>query len=121
VEGELADGRTSDIDFQAIRRRLLASGPLIVLSNFSRLSSREMTRVAGPPKPIHVTERELFEREIVHVKSEDPKLRGEQGVALAVSLLRTLKEGRRENENKGEFEDRASKAGLGVLGLKEET
>jgi hypothetical protein len=121
VEGELADGKTSDIDFPAIRKRLLASGPLMVLSNYSRLSSRGMTRKAGPPRPAHVTERELFEREIIHVKSDELKLRGGRGVTLAVSLLGTLKEGRRENENKGDFEDRISKAGLGVLGLGEPT
>jgi len=117
VEGELSEGKVSDIDFFAIRRRLLASHPLIVLSNYSRLTSRELRKEAGPPKTVHVTEREIFEREIAHVKSEEPKLRGDQGVTVALSLLRTLKEGRRENENKGEFEDRTTKAGLDVLGL----
>jgi DNA repair protein SbcD/Mre11 len=121
VEGELADGKTSDIDFPAIRRRLMASRPLIVLSNYSHLSSREMTRNAASLRPVHVTVRELFEREIVRVKSEEPRLRGEQGVNLAVSLLNTLKEGKRENENKGEFEDRTSNSGLNVLGLKEDS
>ncbi|MDG6898827.1 MAG: DNA repair exonuclease, partial [Nitrososphaerota archaeon] len=120
AEGELAEGRTSDIDFFAIRKRLLASRPLIVLSNYSHLTSRELARDAGSPKPVHVTERELFEREVAHVKSEEARLRGEQGVTLALSLLKTLKEGRKENENKGEFEDRTSKAGLDVLGIKEE-
>jgi exonuclease SbcD len=120
VEGELADGKTSDIDFFAIRKRLILSGPLVVLSNYSHLSSRELTREVGPPKPVHVTERELFEREIVHVRSEEPKLRGEQGVTLALNLLRTLKEAKKENENKGEFEDRTSRAGFDALGLKEE-
>jgi exonuclease SbcD len=120
VEGELADGKTSDIDFFAIRKRLMSSGPLIVLSNYSHLSSRELNREVGPPKPVYITERELFAREIVHVKSEEPKLRGEQGVTLALNLLRTLKEARKENENKGEFEDRTSKAGFDALDLKED-
>jgi DNA repair protein SbcD/Mre11 len=120
VEGELSDGKTSDIDFFAIRKRLLATGPLIVLSNYSHLSSRELAKEIGPPRPVHATERELFEHEIVRVKPEEAKLRGEQGVKLALALLGTLKEGRRENENKGEFEDRTTKAGFDVLGLKEE-
>ena len=121
VEGKLAEGKTSDIDFSAIRRRLLASGPIVVLSNYSHLSSPELIRDGGAPKPVHITERELFEREIHHVKSEEAKLRGERGVALAVDLLKALKEGRRENEAKGDFEDRTSEKGLGVLGLKEES
>jgi DNA repair protein SbcD/Mre11 len=118
VEGELGEGKTSDIDFFAIRKRLLASGPLVVLSSYSHLTSRELTRGAGTPRPIHLTEQELFEHEIGRVKSEETKLRGKTGVALALGLLETLKEGKRENENKGEFEDRTSMAGLEVLGLK---
>ncbi len=71
-------------------------------------------------KPVHVTERELFEREISGVKSEEKGLRGDQGVRLSLGLLRALKEGRKENENKGDFEDRTAKAGFDLLGLKEE-
>ncbi len=120
VEGELADGRTSDIDFSAIRKRLMASGPTIVLSNYSRLTSREQASPAVPARPVQETERELFEKGIGRVKSEEPGLRGQKGVTLALGLLKALKEGRKENENKGEFEDRTARTGLGVLGLKEE-
>lgn len=120
VEGQLAEGKTSDINFFATRKRLQATGPLIVLSNYSHLTSLEQAREAGSPRQAYETERELFEREIAHVKSDEARLRGEQGVVLALDLLRTLKEGRRENENKGEFEDRISTAGLGVLGLEED-
>ena len=121
VEGILADGKTSDIDFAAVRRRLLASSPLVILSNYSHLSSREMARQGGPPKPLHATERDLFEREIALVTSEEPRLRGERGVELAVALLATLKEGKKENENKGDFEERTTNSGLGVLGLEVES
>lgn len=119
VEGELSDGKTSDIDFYAVRRLLMASKPAIVLSNYSHLTTREQ-RSIPPPKPSQVAEKELFEREIIKVKSDEVPLRGSKGVALAVELLNVLKEGRRENENKGDFEDRTAKAGFGVLGLKEE-
>ena len=77
----------------------------------------EQARQAGPPKPIHVTERELFEKEISRVNSEEAKLRGDKGVSLAVALLKTLKEGKKVNETKGEFETRTSKSGFSVLGL----
>lgn len=117
VEGELAEGKTSDIDFAAVRKRLGASAPLIVLSNNSHLTSKEQVKSAGPPTPVHVTERQLFEKEISRVKSEEAKLRGEKGVSLAVDLLRTLKEGKKENETKGAFEERTHRAGFAVLGL----
>lgn len=120
VEGELANGKTSDINFLAIRRRLSTSGPISVLSNFSRLTSREQATDSRPPRPTQVTERELFEREIVHAKSEEPRLRGEKGVELAIDLLRALKEGRKENENKGDYEDRVVRTGGEVLGLERE-
>ncbi len=120
VEGELADGKTSDIDFAAIRKRLLASAPAIVLSNYSRLTSREEGKPAVKPRPVQETERELFEREIAKVKSDEKNLRGEKGVTLALDLLKALKEGRKENENKGEFEERTARTGFGVLGLKED-
>lgn len=119
AEGELSDGKTSDIDFGAVRKLLMASKPTIVLSNYSHLTTKEQKSVVLA-KPSQATERELFEREISKVKSDEGALRGSKGVALALELLRVLKEGRKENENKGDFEDRTAKAGFGVLGLKEE-
>jgi DNA repair protein SbcD/Mre11 len=119
VEGQLSDGKTSDIDFNAVRRRLLASGPKVVLSNYSHFTSLAMARPEGPARPVWVTERELFAKEIGRVKSEVPKLRGDEGVTMALDLLKVLKTGRKENENKGEFEDRTTKAGFDVLGLEE--
>jgi len=120
VEGELAEGKTSDIDFTMIRRRLFASNPLSVLSNYSRLVSKEMPKGLAP-KPVRVTEREVFESRVSSVTVDEPGLRGENGIGLAVSLLGVLKEGRRENENKGDFEERVSKSGLALLGLEEKT
>lgn len=120
VEGELSDGKTSDIDFFAIRRRLAASGPAIVLSNYSHLTSREQAKPPDQPRPVQTTEKETFEREIANVKSEEPELRGQKGVSLALDLMRALKEGRKENENKGSFEDRTANTGFEILGLKEE-
>ena len=117
VEGELADGKTSDIDFFAVRKRLSTSGPISVLSNYSRLSSREQAVDSQPPKPIQVTEKELFEREVSHVRSEEQRLRGENGVSLAIELLKALKEGKKENENKRDYEDRIVRTGVDVLGL----
>lgn len=117
VEGELSEGKTSDIDFAAVRKRLAASGPLVVLSSTSHLTSKEQVKQAGPPAPVHITERQLFEKEISRVKSEEAKLRGEKGVSLAVDLLRTLKAGKKENETKGAFEERVHRAGFAVLGL----
>jgi DNA repair protein SbcD/Mre11 len=117
VEGELSDGKTSDVDFFAVKKQLMASGPVTVLSNYSRLTSRAQ-RKNHPPKPAQVTERELFEREISNMRSEEPDLRGQKGVALAVELLGKFKEGKKENENKADYEERTARTGFEVLGLK---
>lgn len=119
VEGELSDGKTSDIDFVTIRRRLLASNPLSVLSNYSHLTSRETPKELLPPKSVKATEREVFERQAASVSLGEPKLSGKTGVDLAIELLGVLKEGKKENENKGDFEDRVSESGLAVLGIEE--
>jgi len=120
VEGELSEGKTSDIDFNMVRRRLLASNPLSVLSSYSRLVSKEMPK-GVLPKPVQATEREVFESQVKSVTIDEPRLRGEHGVDLAITLLGALKEGRKENETKGDFEDRVSNSGLSVLGIEEKT
>ncbi len=121
VEGQLSVGRTSDIDFAGMKKRLLASGPLTVLANYSHLTSRELVNRGGPPKPAQVTERELFEANITRVKTEEGALRGEPGVTLSLNLLRSLKEEKKENENRSEYEIRIEGAGLKVLGLEGES
>jgi DNA repair exonuclease SbcCD nuclease subunit len=119
VEGQLGEGKTSDVGFQWIRKRFAEASPLIVLPNYSKLSSKEMTTLPPPPRGLHVVEREQFERGIASVRTEEPSLKGEKGVGVAVELLRTLKEPKKENENKGEFEERTARAGLDILGLEE--
>jgi DNA repair exonuclease SbcCD nuclease subunit len=119
VEGQLREGKTSDVGFQWIRRRFAEAGPLILLPNYSKLSSKELAAPPPPPRGLHVVERELFERGISSVRTEEPGLKGEKGVAVAVELLRTLKEPKKENENRADFEERTARAGLGLLGLEE--
>jgi DNA repair exonuclease SbcCD nuclease subunit len=119
VEGQLGEGKTSDVNFQTIRKRLSASNPLVMLLNQSHFNSREMVAVQTLPKGPRLVEREAFERNISAVKSEVAELRGEKGVSMAVGLLKTLREARKENEGKSEFEERTTRNGLSVLGLEE--
>ena len=117
VSGQLSSGKTSDIDFADLRRRLTAKGPACVLPNYSQLTSREQVPIFAPLRSTQATERDAFVRGIKSVSSTDPKLRGEKGVELSVDLLRTLKEEKRENETKAEYVSRTESSGLGVLGL----
>ncbi|HYC12331.1 MAG TPA: DNA repair exonuclease [Nitrososphaerales archaeon] len=117
VDGVLGSGKTSDIDFGGIRRLLMASSPITVLSNFSRLTSVDLSRSVPHPKPAQVTEGVLFRERIAAVKSNVGRLRGEDGVALSLELLKAMKAERLENENKGEYQSRIEKEGLHALGL----
>ena len=118
VQGELSQGRTSDIDFGAIRKQVLAQRPISLLLSSSQLTSREQTTVEGT-KPISpsLTEKETFEQRISAVKSPEPRLRGERGVQLSLSLLKALKDERRENELKPDYQSRIEKAGVDILEL----
>ncbi len=118
VNGELSQGRTSDIDFGAIRRQVLAKKPLSLLLSYSQLTSREQAAVEGT-KPLSpsLTEKETFEQRISTVASPEPKLRGASGVQLSLSLLKALKDERRENELKPDYQSRIEKAGVDILGL----
>jgi DNA repair protein SbcD/Mre11 len=119
VQGQLREGKTSDIDFRIIRKRLQAPGPLVVLSNTSRFSSKELSTIPPSPRGFRVVEQEAFERNARYVKTNTAELQGEKGVSVAVNLLKTLKEPRKENEGKAEFEERTTKSGLRALGLEE--
>lgn len=121
VDGTLASGKTSEIDFAGVRKQLLAAAPITILSNYSRLSSADLSRPTLPPKPAQVTESELFRERITTVKSEVAGLRGDEGVALSLQLLKAMKADRLENENKGDYQSRIEKDGLHALGLAEET
>jgi len=118
VDGQLGSGKTSDVGFQAIRRRFADARPLVMLPKFG-LTSKELATPPSPPRGLPLVERELFERGIAGVRTEEPGLKGEKGVAVAIELLRTLKEPKKENENRSEFEERTAQAGLGIFGLKE--
>ena len=48
------------------------------------------------------------------------KLRGEEGVRLSISLLKTMKHGRKHNENKNDYEMRIANDSIDVIGLNEE-
>jgi exonuclease SbcD len=120
VEGQLAEGKTSEIGFQAVKKRFAQARPLILLPKFA-ISTRELASPPAQPRGLHVVERELFEKGIASVKTDEQALRGERGVAVAVELLRTLKEPKKENENRAEFEERTARASFGLLGLEEDS
>jgi exonuclease SbcD len=118
VHGKLSEGKTSDIDFGALRRQLAARRPISLLLNYNQLTSQEQAVFAQQASQTpSMTEKEIFERRIASVSSRDPKLRGESGVSLSLALLNALKEEKKENELKSAYESRIEKAGADILEL----
>jgi hypothetical protein len=117
VHGELSEGSTSDIGFTLIRKELASRGSICVLPNLSQFTSKSLLSLPGPPKAPNQTEREFFSQRIGSVKSPEHRLNGESGTELSLELLKSLREERKENETKGDYQERTEKAGIGVLGL----
>ena len=118
VQGELSQGKTSDIDFGALRRQVLAKRPRSFLLSYSQLTSREQSAQAGT-KPLApaLTEKEIFQKRVSTVTTAEPRLRGSSGVELSLILLKALKDERRENELKPDYQSRIERAGVNILGL----
>ena len=121
VSGEMAGGKTSEIDFQRVRRTLRENGALEVLLNYQRLISKEYSavRVAGMGEEVHKIEERLFKENIGTVRVSNPKLKGDSGVRISRDLLAALKQAKKENETKGSHETRIISAAVDTLGLKE--
>jgi exonuclease SbcD len=117
VHGQLLSGKTSDIDFVTVRKVLKERGAIYVLLNYSQLTSKEQIAVPVLGKSRTQTEQELFREMVSRVNLPNPRLTGDRGVATSLELLRILKERKRENEVKSEYEERLLKSAMSVLGL----
>ena len=122
VRGELSEGQTADIGILSIRRELASRGPVCVLPNLTQLTSKELAAtLSGVLRSPDQTERDCFVHGISSVRVQDPRLSGENGVRLSLELLRSLKEERKENETKMDYQERVERVGLNVLGLEGES
>jgi len=119
VKGELSTGKTSDIDFTRIRRILEEKGAKHISINRAGLRSREYTSIKVSGKDFREVETKLFRESIGQLKIREQKLKGESGVQLSVKLLTVLKQAKKENESRNEYDSRILTDGSDVLGLKE--
>ncbi len=111
----MSGGRTSDIDFQQMKRILKEKGAAEVLLNYQKLTSKEYTGVKVAGEDIREIEERLFKENIGTVKVSDPKLRGESGIKLSRDVLDTLKQPKLENEAKTSYEERITRETIEAL------
>ncbi len=121
IAGQMSGGKTSEIDFQRVRKMLRDSGALEVLLNYQKLASKEYSavRVASMGEEVHRIEERLFRENIGTVRVSNPKLKGDSGVRISRDLLSVLKQAKKENETKGSHETRMTGAAAEMLDLKE--
>lgn len=119
VKGELSSGKTSDIEFAMMRKMLEDNGALYVLLNHHALTSKEYFAIKVGGEDIETIKLKLFKESIGSVKVSNPKLKGEEGVKLSSRLFEALKQDKKENETKSNYESRIVRDGLEVFELKE--
>ncbi|MFH1328425.1 MAG: exonuclease SbcCD subunit D [Candidatus Bathyarchaeota archaeon] len=119
VFGELAGGKTSDLEFSELRRMLLDRGANYVNINRFGLSSKEYANVKVVEEDITSIENRLFKDNINSVKLSNKTLKDDSGVRLAHELLKTVRQEQKIGETKKDYEARVSEGAIKTLQLKE--
>ena len=119
VFGELAGGRTTELEVQAVRKGMEGRGALYVYANLHGLTSKEQaqTKVAGED-PAGI-ERSLFMENVSRLKLSTRELSGQSGADHAVELLRLLRQGQKSMESKRDYVKRVTDSGAQALLAKE--
>lgn len=120
VKGELAGGKTTDINFVELQRQLYSRGAVYVQFNRFGLSSKEFeaNKLAGED-PAQI-ESNLFRENIGTVKVSQANLKGDAGVHCAVELLGVTKDRQKGGESKSDYQDRIVLSGIETLKLQKE-
>jgi len=119
VKGELASGKTSEINFSDLRRALMDKGALHVALNYHSLTTREFTEIKTKATEIEEIEDTLLKENLASVESRLDILKGEKGFILAKNLLSVLRQDQKPNERKEDYENRILREAISVLGLEE--
>jgi DNA repair protein SbcD/Mre11 len=119
VTGELAGGKTSEVDLQRARRDVTERGAIWVYVNRYGLTSKEHAQIKVLGEDAATIERSLFKDNVAKLKLSTKELTGESGVTHATELLRLLRQGQKRNEMKKDYSKRVVDAGAQALLAKE--
>ncbi|HEV2390358.1 MAG TPA: metallophosphoesterase [Nitrososphaerales archaeon] len=115
VAGELAGGKTTELDFHAARSDMNARGAVWVYVNRYGLTSKEQAQTKVIGEDAATIERNLFRENVGKLKLSDNELMGESGSMRAQELLRLLRQGQKSNEMKKDYAKRVVDAGAQAL------
>ena len=119
ASGQLSEGRTSDIDFQTIKNALLSAGAIHIELNRHGITSKEYQAITLSGENVGEMENNLLKENIGSTRTNEPKLKGEQGLELSKELLRVLRAEPQSGEGKRDYESKMRSQGIGTLGLRE--
>ena len=115
VEGELSEGKTTEVNFSQIKDQLIENEALYVLINRNQFSSREYNITGAKGSTKDEIETNVLTENIGQLSLENKKLLEDHGVSLAKFLLKKLGQPKLENEKEGQYEDRMKTDAFGVL------
>jgi len=119
VMGELAGGKTTQVDVQAAKRGMEGRGALYVYVNRHGLASKEQAQVKVVGEDPAAIERTLFKENLGSLKLSSKEFTGDRGVERAAELLRLLRQGQKTMESKRDYSKRVLDAGAQALLAKE--
>lgn len=120
VKGEMTSGKTSDINFSALEKILYEKGATHTMISRRQLTSTEYSAIRVTEYDTSDIERRIFKESIGSVKISRLDLKGEKGIKLSLSLLKTLKQDKKNDELKRDYEIRITNDSIDAIGLKEE-
>ena len=121
VKGELATGKTTDVDISSIRDSLGEQNVLAVNVSRTGLTSREysITKVKGANK--EEIETNVFCENIGQLQFDYPELLGDKGVKLAKEMLTELSQSRLTAEKNKEYIPRICGNAMAILGIDDDS
>ncbi len=115
VTGELAGGKTTEVDVQAAKKGMESRGALYVYVNRHGLTSKEQTQIKVLGEDPATIERSLFKENLAKLRLSNKELAGESGTERAAELLRLLRQGPKAMESKRDYTKRLIDAGAQTL------
>jgi len=119
IKGELSGGKTSDINTSQVRDILVSNGAIYVNVNRYGLTSKEFQAIKVKGEDPITIEKNLLRENIGAVKVSSKNLKGKKGIALAETLLKTMRIEAKQSESKRDYTSRITEEGLNILGIRE--
>jgi exonuclease SbcD len=119
VSGELSSGKISDIDFSRLKRILIDKGALKVNLNRHNLKSKEFATIKIAGEDPATIEKRLLQEHLVTITTSQTQLQKEEGLKLAIKLLKIFRQEIKVGESKKDYAERMKEQGIQLLNLKD--